>query len=128
MVSSQKTVVLCLFVLLSTFGVLVDAGQGLMGLFGGGKGHGSHGAIETLLVAGILASLLRKSKKNQGHSHGHGHGHGHGHSHGLIQGHGGYASEGIHLALQQAYAQQLYAQQAYVPYHYGLAYQHGFGF
>lgn len=117
MVSSRKTVVLCLFVLLSTFGALVDAGQGMMGLFGGGKGHG-HGAIETLLVAGILATLLSKSKKSHGHSHGH--------SHGLSHGHGGYAAPEA-LALQQAYAQQLYSQQAFLPYHYGLAYQHGFG-
>lgn len=120
MASSQKIIFLSLCVLLSTFGVLVDAGQGFMGLFGGGKGHGGHGAIETLLVAGILASLLKKSKKHQGHSHGHSLGHSHGH--------GGYAAEGIPLAVQQAYAQQLYAQQAYAPYHYGLAYQHGFGF
>lgn len=72
MAASHKIVALCFCLMLASFGVLVDAGQGMMGgMFGGGgKGHhGGHGALETLLAAGLLAKLLR------GHHHHHGHHH-----------------------------------------------------
>lgn len=110
MASSQKIVSLCLCLLLASFGVMVDAGHHMMsGLFGGG--HGGHGGIETLLVAGLLASLLRNNHKQSHHVPHHEH-HAHHEHHGH---HGGYA------AGRAAYVDP------YALYQYGLAHQHGYG-
>ncbi|KAG8184945.1 hypothetical protein JTE90_011077 [Oedothorax gibbosus] len=67
---------LCLLVLPGLL-VMPVTGQG-GGMLGGGK-KGHHGGIEALLVAGLLAKILRqpKHKHHCGHHHVH-HGH-HGH-------------------------------------------------
>lgn len=49
--------------MLASFGIVVEAGQGMMGLFGGGGG--GSGALEALLAAGLITLFLRE------HHHGH---------------------------------------------------------
>lgn len=59
MASSHKFIALCFCLLVASSGIVVEAGQGMMGLFGGGGHHGGgHGALEALLAAGLLALFL----------------------------------------------------------------------
>lgn len=115
MASSRKIITLCLCLMLVSFGVVVEAGQGMMGLFGGGGGKhgGGNEMLETLLAAGILAMLL----KNIGHGYSHGRSSG-GHGYGVGQGYGqgiGYG-QGVYIDSRAA----LGGQEMFNPYLQGL--------
>lgn len=119
MISSQKIVAFCLCLLLASFGVVVEAGQGMMGglggLFGGGgKNHGGdHGGLGTLLALGILAKLL--TSRHGGH---------------LRSGGPAYAAAPAYASVPDyghAGRGAFPMPDPYAAYQYGMAFQHGYG-